>query len=264
MILAIIFAVIVVLLLSIILIIPAFTKVPDVTVPDVSGLTVVNAEKKLKKSGFEVALETVKEENGKVEKGKVIKTEPQAERTIKKGSTITIYESLGEETYTVEDYTGSNYIEIQTLLVNMYGLEVKIEKQDVDSSTNYGEQEIISQSVKAGTVLGKGDKITLYIPNVLEGYPDMVAEGWSVNDVEEFCAKYELKCKINYDTNTNEEEGTILSQSRSPKSTIAKGASFAVTFAKKAANTTDGDNITGPSSEVDSSSTSTSTSTNKQ
>lgn len=258
-ILAIIFSMIVVLLLSIILIIPAFTKVPDVTVPDVSGLSVVDAEKKLKKSGFEVALETVKEENEKVEKGLVIKTEPQAERTIKKGSIITIYESLGEETYTVEDYTGSNYIEIKTLLVNMYGLEVKIETQDVDSSTNYGEQEIISQSVKAGTVLGKGDKITLYIPNVLETYPDMVSEGWSVNEVEDFCAKYELKCKINYDTNSTEEDGTILSQSREPKSTIAKGASFAVTFAKKATNTTDGDNITGPASEVDSS-----TSSNKQ
>ena len=43
------------------------------------------AEAKLKKAGFEVAIETVKEENASVEKGDVIKTEPQAERTIKKG-----------------------------------------------------------------------------------------------------------------------------------------------------------------------------------
>ena len=251
-ILAAIFSLIVIGLLSIVLIIPMFTKIPDITVPDVSGLTVVSAEKKLKKAGFEVAIETVKEENGKVEKGKVIKTEPQAERTIKKGSTITIYESLGEETYTVEDYKGSNYIEIQTLLVNMYGLDVKIEKQDVDSSSNYGEQEIIDQSVKEGTVLGKGDKITLYIPNVLEGYPDMVLEEWTVNDVEEFCAKYELKCNIQNIETSEYPDGTLYYQSRSPKTTIAKGASFAVKFAKKPTTNTDKtDNVGAPVDEMD-------------
>ncbi len=246
--LAIIFSVIVIALLSIVLIIPIFTKVPDVTVPDVSGLSVVSAEKKLKKAGFEVALETVKEENEKVEKGKVIKTEPQAERTIKKGSTITIYESLGEETYTVEDYTGSNYIEIKTLLVNVHGLDVKIEEKDVDSSTNYGEQEIIDQSVKAGTVVGKGDTIILYIPNVLETYPDM--DGWTVNEVEDFCAKYELKCTIKYEETTDFEEGALISQSRTMKDIIAKGATFVVKFAKKPTTSTDKtDNISGPVEE---------------
>ena len=246
--LAIIFSVIVIALLSVVLIIPIFTKVPDVTVPDVSGLSVVSAEKKLKKAGFEVALETVKEENEKVEKGKVIKTEPQAERTIKKGSTITIYESLGEETYTVEDYTGSNYIEIKTLLVNVHGLDVKIEEKDVDSSTNYGEQEIIDQSVKAGTVVGKGDTIILYIPNVLETYPDM--DGWTVNEVEDFCAKYELKCTIKYEETTDFEEGALISQSRTMKDIIAKGATFVVKFAKKPTPSTDKtDNISGPVEE---------------
>ena len=246
--LAIIFSVIVIALLSVVLIIPIFTKVPDVTVPDVSGLSVVSAEKKLKKAGFEVALETVKEENEKVEKGKVIKTEPQAERTIKKGSTITIYESLGEETYTVEDYTGSNYIEIKTLLVNVHGLDVKIEEKDVDSSTNYGEQEIIDQSVKAGTVVGKGDTIILYIPNVLETYPDM--DGWTVNEVEDFCAKYELKCTIKYEETTDFEEGALISQSRTMKDIIAKGATFVVKFAKKPTTSTDKtDNISGPVEE---------------
>ena len=254
--LAIIFTLIVVLLLSIFLIIPQVTKIPDVTVPDVSGLTVVQAEKKLKKAGFEVAIETIKEESSEVEKGKVIKTKPIAERTIKKGSTITIYESLGEETYTVEDYKGSNYIEIQTLLVNMYGLEVKIEKMDVDATGNYGEQEIIDQSVKPGTVVGKGDSITLYIPNVLEGYPDMVDEGWSVNDVEQFCAKYELNCDIQHIETSEYEEGTLYYQSRSPKTPIAKTSykyDLVVKFAKKPSVDGDkSDNVSGANAtEVD-------------
>ena len=142
-----IFALLAIILVSVFLILPYFTKIPDVKIPDVSNMTVIDAENELKKNGFEVELETVKEESEKIEKGKVIKTDPQAGRTIKKGSSITLYESLGKETYTVEDYTGSNYIEIQTLLKSVYGLEVTVEKKDVDTSKEYNEQEIVDQSV---------------------------------------------------------------------------------------------------------------------
>lgn len=228
-----IFTVIAVLLVSAFLILPYFTKVPDIKIPDVSNMTVIEAEEKLKKEGFEVKLETIKEENDKVEKGKVIRTDPQAGRSIKKGSMITLYESLGEETYTVENYIGSNYIEIQTLLKNVHGLEVTIEKKDVDSTEEYGEQEIIEQSIPVGTVLGKGDSITLYIPNIVEGYPDMVSEEWSIEDVEAFCTKYGITLKIDYEENSQEKEGTLLSQSRSPKTPIVSGATLKIVVAKK-------------------------------
>lgn len=228
-----IFTIIAILLVSIFLILPYFAKVPDIKIPDVSNLTVIEAEEKLKKEGFEVKLETIKEENNKVEKGKVIKTDPQAGRSIKKGSMITLYESLGEETYTVENYVGSNYIEIQTLLKNIHGLEVTIEKKDVDSTEEYDEQEIIEQSIPVGTVLGKGDSIILYIPNIVEGYPDMVSEEWSIDDVEAFCTKYGITLKIDYEENSQEKEGTLLSQSRSPKTPIVSGATLKIVVAKK-------------------------------
>lgn len=228
-----IFTVIAILLVSAFLILPYFTKVPDIKIPDVSNLTVIEAEEKLKKEGFEVKLETIKEENNKIEKGKVIKTDPQAGRSIKKGSVITLYESLGEETYTVENYVGSNYIEVQTLLKNVHGLEVTIEKKDVDSTEEYDEQEIIEQSIPVGTVLGKGDSIILYIPNIIEGYPDMVSEEWSVEDVEAFCTKYGIILKIDYEENSQEKEGTLLSQSRSPKTPIVSGATLKIVVAKK-------------------------------
>ena len=227
-----IFALLAIILVSVFLILPYFTKIPDVKIPDVSNMTVIDAENELKKNGFEVELETVKEESEKIEKGKVIKTDPQAGRTIKKGSSITLYESLGKETYTVEDYTGSNYIEIQTLLKSVYGLEVTVEKKDVDTSKEYNEQEIVDQSVKAGTVLGKGDSITLYIPNILEGYPNMVEEEWTIDDVEAFCTKYNVTLKIEY-KETDYEEGTLISQSRSPKTPIVSGTTLKIVVAKK-------------------------------
>ena len=232
-ILASIFSVLVVVLLSVFFVVPYFTKIPDVKVPDVSNLTVVEAEDKLKKAGFEVSLETVKEENEEIEKGKVIRTDPQAERTIKKGSVITLYESLGKETYKIEDYKGSNYIEIKTLLEKVYGLEVTIEKKDVDIADEYNEQEIIDQSITPGTVVAKGDSITLYIPNTIDGYPNMVEEGWTVEDVEAFCTKYNITLKIDYEETTQYEEGTLISQSRSPKTPIVKGSNLKIVIAKK-------------------------------
>lgn len=228
-----IFALLAIILVSVFLILPYFTKIPDVKIPDVSNMTVIDAENELKKNGFEVELETVKEESEKIEKGKVIKTDPQAGRTIKKGSSITLYESLGKETYTVEDYTGSNYIEIQTLLKSVYGLEVTVEKKNVDTSKEYNEQEIVDQSVKAGTVLGKGDSITLYIPNILEGYPNMVEEEWTIDDVEAFCTKYNVTLKIDYKETSDYEEGTLISQSRSPKTPIVSGTTLKIVVAKK-------------------------------
>ena len=221
-ILASIFSVIVIALLSIFLIIPHFTRIPDIKVPDVKDMTVAKADDVLRKAGFEVAVETIKESSETVEKGKVIKTEPQAERTIKKGTTVTIYESLGKETYEVEDYTGENYTSIQKILTDLYGLEVEIEKKEVDATKSYEEWEIVDQSVKAGTVVGKGDKIILYIPKEIEGYPDMVALGWVKSDVEEFCKKYDIKCRYQEKIDDTVTAGTVIDQSREPKTKIEK------------------------------------------
>ncbi len=209
-------------------------KVPDVKVPDVYNLTVVEAENELKKQGFEVELETIKEKSNTVEIGKVIKTSPGKGRSIKKGSKITIYESIGGGTYKIEDYTGKNYIEIKTLLENVYKLQVQIEKKDVDmEEKDWDEQEIIDQSLKPDSEAKENDKIILYIPNIVESYPDMVLEEWTVEDVQAFCDKYELKLTIDYIPTTEYEEGKIISQSRTAKTPIIKGATFKIEVAEK-------------------------------
>ena len=227
-----IFVLTVIIVLSVIFVVPSLTKVPDIKVPDVSNLTVIEAEEKLKEAGFEVAVETKKEESDKVEKGDVIKTSPQAGRSVKKGTTVTIYESIGKEVYVVEDYTGQNYIEVQTLLEKVYGLEVAVEKKDVDDTDNYEAQEIIGQSVEKGKELVKGDKITLYIPNIEDIYPNMVEDGWTIDDVKAFCEKYNITLKIDYQSTSDYTEGTLISQSRSPKTPIVSGSNLKIVVAQ--------------------------------
>jgi len=242
-----IFVLIVIAVISITLIIPSLTKVPDIKIPDVSGLTVIEAEEKLKDAGFEVAIETKKEESEKLEAGLVIKTSPQAGRSVKEGTTITIYESLGQEIYEIEDYTGQNYIEVQTLLEKVHGLKVTVEKKDVEDADDYEEQAIIDQSIKKGTKVAEGDEITLYIPNIDDGYPNMVDDGWTVDDVEAFCEKYKIKLSIDYQSTSDYVEGTLISQSRSPKTPIISGSTLKIVVAQAPNENASGEPAESPS-----------------
>jgi len=225
-----IFTVVVVAVVSIFLIVPYFTKTPDVEVPPVAEKTVIEAEKILKKEGFEVAIETMKE-SSTIEAGLVTRTSPAAGRTVKKGTTITIYESTGEQVYEVEDYTGKNYIEVQTELEKLYELKVEIEERDNDSD-EFTSQQVLGQSVEPGTTLKKGETITLYIPKADDGIPDMVGEEWTVDDAQAFCDKYGLILSVEPVATTEAPEGKILTQSRSPKTPIIKGSKFKITIAE--------------------------------
>lgn len=227
-----IFAFIVLIGATLLVIVPKLTEIPDVKVPDVANKSVIDAEQELKNAGFEVAVETEKEVSDNIEKGKVIKTSPVAGRSIKKGTTITIYESLGEQVYEMEDFLGKNYIEVQTELEKVHNLKVKIEKKDVEDVSKYDKQEIIDQDKTVGTKLAEGDEVTLYIPKVIEGYPDFVEEGWSLDEVQNFCNQYGITLKVNYEETQQYSEGMVISQSRTPDSPIVKGVTLKITVAK--------------------------------
>lgn len=233
-ILSVVFGVLLLLLLTIFFIVPAVTSKKTVVVPDCTKLTVSACEKKLQDVGLDVNTDIKTITSSKIKKNKVVKTDPEAGRNIKKGTKVTIYKSVGDKTYKLDDYTGKNYIEIQTFLETKYGLEVNIAKKEPsDSSKDYDEQEIIGQSLAKGSKVKKGDSITLYIPNIVDKFPDMNSEGWSIDDAEAFCSKYGLTISTTYQETTAYDEGKIISQSRAAGSPIVKGTTLKVVVAKK-------------------------------
>ena len=233
-ILSIIFVILCLSIITVAFIVPAVTKPKNVIVPNCQGLKVSQCEKKLQALGLEVKTDIKTIPSSKVDKGKVVKTDPEKDRSVKQGTKVTIYKSSGEETFEIEDYTGQNYIEVQTILETKYGLDVSVEKRDVDASEReYDEQEIIGQSLAAGSEVKEGDSIILYIPNIVDTFPDMAAEGWSLADAEAFCQKYGLTIKVEYQDTTAYEEGKIIDQSRAANSPIVKGQTFTVTIARK-------------------------------
>lgn len=214
-------------------------EVKDVIVPNVVGKETEKAIKELEKLGFKYTIES--KENDTVAEGLVIRTNPKAGSTRKKGDTITIIESLGSEYHYLEDYTGKNYTEIKAKL-ELIGVNVNIEKKDVENKDEYKgkEQNIIEQkpiyNKDEKKVIEKGDTVTLYIPNIVNEYPDMIAENWSLSDVMSFAEEYKINVSV-LDKNgaiiPNDKlndflSASIIEQSRPPKDTIIEGITLKV------------------------------------
>ena len=241
-ILAIIFGVLALALITVFFIVPAFSNEKPVTIPECEGEKVSTCEKKLQALGLEVNTKLKTESSSEIDKNRVTRTDPEEGRSVKPGTVVTIYKSTGEEVYEIEDYIGKNYIEVQTILERNYGLNVTVEKKEpTDSDKEYDEQEIIGQSLAAGSEVKKGDSIILYIPDIVDKFPDMNAEGWSIEDVEAFCDKYNLVLEKKYQASTKDAPGKIIDQSRAPGSPIYEGRTLTVTIATEpepASNTT--------------------------
>lgn len=221
---------------------PKLTAVPEIKVPDVSGLTVEEAQKKLEDLGLKVNPEIKEEHHNTIEEGKVTRTNPSSNRIVKKGNTITIYKSLGEAGIVIEDYVGKNYYEIKPYL-ELHKIYVLTEKQEVDDATKYKENIIIGQKPEPGTKLVEGDTITLYLPDIITEYPNFVAEGWSLEDIKAFANEYKINLTIEYKEDSNYAEGTIISQSREPKSRVMAGATLKIVVATKPVSTDPLDDI---------------------
>ena len=231
-----IFLLIVIALVVAFVIYPKLTEVPDIKIPDVAGLTIAEAEEKLKKAGFQVAvdIEYVSSEN--IEKGLVVKTSPSIGRVVKEGTEIILYESTGSESYEIEDYVGKNCDAVKAILETNYGLNVIIEKMEPEDDKEYDEKEIIKQDLEVGTKVSKGTNITLYIPDVVLEYPDFTDGTWTVDDVKKFCEEYELKYSFKYVYRNDVQEGAIVGQSRAYQSPIVKGVSITITVATTQTN----------------------------
>ena len=242
-ILSVVFGLLLLVLVVIFFVVPAFSHEKPVTVPTCEGEKISVCEKKMQALGLEVNTKIKTEASSTIDKNRVTRTDPEEGRSVKPGTLVTIFKSLGEEVYEIEDYTGKNYIEVQTILETKYGLKVTVEKKEpTDNDKEYDEQEIIGQSLAAGSEVKKGDSITLYIPDIIDKFPDMNAEGWSVDDVEAFCTKYDLILEKKYEETTAYAPDKVIQQSRAAGSPIYKQTKITVTFAKEPVGDTDKSN----------------------
>lgn len=115
------------------------------------------------------------------------------------------------------------------------GINVK-EGEITEISEETDEQKdgaVTAQDVEVGTYLKNGDSITLSYNKLVASYPDFTDGTWNEESVREFCEKNEIIPTIKMVEDGTKPEGTILSQSREPKTKIYKNTSIVIQIAKK-------------------------------
>ena len=212
---------------------PSLTKVPDVRVPDVSGMSAVEAEAELRRKEFVIAEKPKLESSDTVAVGDVIGTDPSAGKFVKKGKEITLIISTGKAKVKIDNYVGDHIDDVQSLLEGDYGLVVVIKEKTVSLNEAANSGIILAQDPAAGKELTKGDKITLTISKLNDKIPNMVAEGWDLTMAQDFADSNGLKLVVREQESSTEAEGLIISQSLAAGTNLVRGQTLTIVIAVK-------------------------------
>ena len=135
----------------------------SVEVPDVTNETKADASQALQSAGLKVDSETKKIPDDKIEEGKVVKTDPEAKSSVKKGRSVTLYISSGTEKIEMADYTNESYESAVEALKKLGFSEDQITTKK-EYSDSVSTDNIIKQKPAAGKKVDpKKDKVTLTV-----------------------------------------------------------------------------------------------------
>ena len=239
-ILAIIFTSLFVIVTAIVVLLPNLTKVKEVKIPDVKNMSVVDAESKLEELGLTVETEVKSETSTEIDEGNVTRTSPQAGRTVKKGTSITLYVSSGENGIVLEDYTNQNYNKVQGVL-EAQNVFVVIKKEEPKDYNNITAESVLRQEPAKGTVIKAGDTVTLYVPDMNTIYPDFTDGSYSLAKIQEWCDKYSVTyVEPEYVPNNDYEEGKIFQQNPTPGTRVQTGQKLILKIAEHYDESTEG------------------------
>ena len=208
-----------------------FNNNKNIKIPNVSNLSKEDAESVLKENGISINNEIKEVESDSIEKGKVVKTEPSIGSSVKKGRSITIYISSGENKFIVENYKNLNFLTVKTKLEEVYKMKVVQKKKEVESLDSIDQYTILDQEPKEGSKLNIGDTITLYTPDIYEKYPDFVKDKWTIERVRDFARKYNINLQESA-VDSEKDKDTIIRQNRVAGSKIEANSTLSVSYSK--------------------------------
>ncbi|WP_326598099.1 Stk1 family PASTA domain-containing Ser/Thr kinase [Streptomyces sp. NBC_01803] len=178
----------------------------DLTVPDVTGQSLEEAQRELENAGFES-----REGDSRpceADEDTVCATDPAAGQEIDRGSTVTIIMSEGAETVEVPDVTGKDFEEAEAELVDL-GFDVTREDQETDAEEP---GTVLDQDPAAGDEAETGTEITLTVAAEIEGVdvPDVVGDTFDAAKQELEAAGFVVTRQDQIDD--SREENTVIRQ----------------------------------------------------
>jgi eukaryotic-like serine/threonine-protein kinase len=196
-------------------------------VPKVVGLTADVAATKLNDAGFEVQIQSVRSADRP--ESEVIRQRPSPGEKVEEGSTVTVFVSSGPGTAEVPDVGGRTLDEARRALQRR-GFRVEVER---DFSDTVERGRVIDTEPPARTPLTLGSTVSVIVSRGREQVevPDVV--GRDRDDARSRLERLDLAVDIAEEESTDEEPGTVIRQTPTAGTMLAKGDTVTLTVAKE-------------------------------
>lgn len=202
-------------------------------VPDLTGMTIEEAEEALSAVNLQLDEEIELEESEEVEEGHIIRQKPGVNQYVKKNRkiTVTVSSGLEEGTISVPLVENLSYEAAETSLLKQNLKCTIIEKEDSSVKAGY----VISQSPSAGTKVTAGYNVTLYVSkgaseNEQVAVPKLT--GHTKAQAESLLEEKGLKLGSVTEEENSAQQGTVIAQNPSVNTGVIKGSSVNITVSK--------------------------------
>lgn len=201
----------------------------DVTVPDVGEMELEDAISEILSAGLEVG-DTIEVSSNEVEEGLVVKTDPKAGSSVKEGTKIDVFQSIGKEKLKLDDYVGRNFDDIERLLKKQNFKDIRtIEVYDtsepgtiLEQTPEEGEEVLPEDTVIEFTISKGPEKITL------KDLTEFNAKG-----VQEYAQSSGLTIDMSQEQyHDTIAQGLVISQNPAPGTELNKGDKVTVIMSK--------------------------------
>ncbi|AIE59607.1 Stk1 family PASTA domain-containing Ser/Thr kinase [Bacillus methanolicus] len=210
-------------------VVPKLLFPDEVKVPDVTGMDVDKAKSKLIEAKFVIG-ETKKITSDEIDEGLVVKTDPQAGKMVKEGTTIDIYQSIGKKKFEMSDYTGRRYDDVIRILENKSFKDIS--KNDVYDDSEPGTiidqnfsdgEEVVPEETRLEFTVSKGPEFI-----ILKDLRDLNAKG-----VQDYADSVGLKVDMSKEEyHDTIPKGFVISQVPKAGAQLVKGDTITVVLSK--------------------------------
>lgn len=195
---------------------------PIVSVPDVAGFSLADAQRDIERSKFSVHTH---ERFDPAAKGIVIAQRPAANTHLREGSVVTLTVSSGPEPITVPALV-SLTLDKASALLKRAGLTLTV--TDKTPSDNIPAGTIVSQDTPQGTTIGPGGNVGVVVSTGPDGavVPEIGAR--SLKDAVAAITDAGFKPEITYSVQPGEANGSVISQSPDPRTNLRRGSAVKI------------------------------------
>lgn len=224
--------ILIILILDFVLI-PLYVNEPEVSVPNVIGMSEIEAFKTLEDGGFEPVISDTSY-GVSLPVGRIFLQKPEADKIVKEGRKIYLFISGGDQVITVPSLIGKNITDARLALARV-GL--KIGKIDEAASIQPKDM-IFDQQFAEGTRLRKGQSVGVTV-SIGKGGGDIVVPdliGKSLTEARRILSDSSLSVgKINYQISSTLLPNTVLDQYPAPGNRLNSNNSVDLFITKEGA-----------------------------